>query len=60
MIIIPLYKSDILRKLWSNYVTCVTLQCSPIMTLANGSDNPEESDAMSERAWYMCARSWKV
>ena len=39
--------------------TWVTLQYSPQMTLANGSDSPEASDPMRERAWYMCALSWK-
>jgi len=29
-----------------------------MMTRANGSDNPDASDPIRERAWYMCARSW--
>ena len=33
--------------------TCVVLQYSPQTTLANGSESPEASEPMRERAWYM-------
>ena len=39
--------------------TWVVLQYSPMMTRANGSDNPDASDPIKDRAWYMWARTWK-
>ena len=44
----------------NSWLTCVVLQCSPKMTLAKGSDSPDASEPISDRAWYMCARSWNT
>lgn len=57
-------------KLWSEKIssefelffsshTWVVLQYSPMIILANGSDRPDASEPMRDRAWYMCARTWK-
>ena len=40
-------------------LTWVILHHSPIITRANGSLNPDASEPIRDRAWYMCALTWK-
>ena len=51
------------RKLLSSktvfLLTWVILHHSPMMTRANGSLNPDASEPIRDRAWYMCALTWK-
>ena len=56
------FTSHLVKNLSSKNVfllTWVILHHSPMMTRANGSLNPDASEPIRDRAWYMCALTWK-
>ena len=52
------FKSNLVQNISSKnafLLTWVILHHSPIITRANGSLNPDASEPIRDRAWYMCA-----